>query len=277
VLAPTPRVRARLGSDEPRQFDAVAGQIVINPANVESSWEWPGVMETAVIALTEASFRELAEQEFDSGSAELVPPPFGALDTTALSIAHLIRADLREGGNELYLDTLITLFGIHLLRNYTSSKKTPRQAKGGLSGNDVRKIRDHLNENFTRQISVKELAALVDLSPKHFIHAFARSFGAAPHRYLVDLRLDFAERLLLGGNLAIAEVAYLSGFSSQSHLTATMKKYRRMTPTKSAALEAAAHSVDLASVARKRSNAAASAKRVRMMSTCLSVRTGSAG
>ena len=231
MLAPALRVRARLGSDQPREFDAPIGQIIVNPANVANSWEWPVVMEVAVIAFTEAGLRELAEQEIGSGDAELVPPPFGTIDTTALSIAQLLRADLREGGSVLYADTLITLFGIHLLRNYTLQKKPPRQVKGGLSGDDTRKVRDYLNENFTRQTSVQELAALVDLSPKHFIHAFTKSFGAAPHRYLVDLRLDFAERLLLGGNLAIAEVAYASGFSSQSHLTATMKKYRRMTPT----------------------------------------------
>jgi AraC family transcriptional regulator len=233
MLAPTLRLRARLGNDEPREFDALTGQIVINPANVESSWEWPSILENAIVAITEPGLRELAEQEFNSGDAELVPPPFGTLDTTALTIAQLLKADLTrgEGGSELYADTLITLFGVHLLRNYTLRNKPPRQIKGGLGRDAARKVRDYLNENFTRQMSVKELAAIVDLSPKHFIQAFTRTFGAAPHRYLLDLRLDFAEKLLLGGDLAIAEVAYLSGFSSQSHLTATMKQHRRTTPT----------------------------------------------
>jgi len=52
-----------------------------------------------------------------------------------------------------------------------------------------------------------------------------------PHRYLINLRLDFAEKLLVDGELAIAEIAYLAGFSDQSHLAATMKKYRGRTPT----------------------------------------------
>ncbi|WP_244604345.1 AraC family transcriptional regulator [Mesorhizobium japonicum] len=37
--------------------------------------------------------------------------------------------------------------------------------------------------------------------------------------------------LLVDGELAIAEVAYLAGFSDQSHLAATMKRYRGRTPT----------------------------------------------
>jgi AraC family transcriptional regulator len=39
-----------------------------------------------------------------------------------------------------------------------------------------------------------------------------------------------AERLLLKSSLPIAEVAYLSGFSSQSHLTTTMKQHKHITP-----------------------------------------------
>ncbi|RUZ46825.1 AraC family transcriptional regulator, partial [Mesorhizobium sp. M7A.F.Ca.CA.004.05.2.1] len=68
--------------------------------------------------------------------------------------------------------------------------------------------------------------------PKHFPLSFSRSFGMTPHRYLLDLRLDHATRLLSNRDMTIAEVAYLSGFSSQSHLTAAMRKFRGATPTR---------------------------------------------
>jgi AraC family transcriptional regulator len=47
-------------------------------------------------------------------------------------------------------------------------------------------------------------------------------------RYLLDLRLDYAERLLVQENMTIADVAYLSGFSSQSHLTSAMKSTNKL-------------------------------------------------
>ncbi|WP_286181377.1 hypothetical protein [Rhizobium sp. ICMP 5592] len=34
-----------------------------------------------------------------------------------------------------------------------------------------------------------------------------------PHRYLINLRLDFAEKLLIKGEITIAEIAYMSRFS----------------------------------------------------------------
>lgn len=230
LLAPTPRIKVRLGEDSLREFDGATGQIIINPADIESSWEWSATLELAIFALTRERLDAIAQQESGCDSGELIPPPFGTIDSTALTIAQLLKADLVRSESELYADTLITLFGIHLLHNYTRHSRPPRSARGGLGRDAAQRVRDYLNENFTQQLTVNELAGIAGLSPKYFIKAFTRTFGAAPHRYLRDLRLDFAERLLVGGNLTIAEVAYLSGFSSQSHLTAKMKKYRRNTP-----------------------------------------------
>ncbi|WP_244731064.1 helix-turn-helix domain-containing protein [Mesorhizobium sp. 113-3-3] len=49
-----------------------------------------------------------------------------------------------------------------------------------------------------------------------------------PHQYGLSLRLDFAEKLL-AERPPFTDLAYLSGFSSQSHLTTAMKKYRNLT------------------------------------------------
>lgn len=69
-----------------------------------------------------------------------------------------------------------------------------------------------------------------EMSPRHFIKTFTKTFGKTPHRYLTDLRLDFDECLLFEGKLTIAEVTIFSGFSSQSHLTAALTKHRNLKP-----------------------------------------------
>jgi len=84
-------------------------------------------------------------------------------------------------------------------------------------------------ENFSRKLAVAEIAAVSGLSTYHFIRAFLKTFGGPPHQYVLDQRLGFAENLLLDGRMSIAEVAHLAGFSSQSHFTTVMKKYRGVT------------------------------------------------
>ncbi|MBZ9850885.1 AraC family transcriptional regulator [Mesorhizobium sp. CA14] len=87
-----------------------------------------------------------------------------------------------------------------------------------------------MSGNFSRKLSLAEMAAVCGLSPYHFARAFSKTFGVTPHQYVLALRLDFAEKLLAERRMSITDIAYLSGFSSQSHLTTTMKKYRDVTP-----------------------------------------------
>ncbi len=75
---------------------------------------------------------ELAAHEFDNADIELEPPAFGTVDLLALDMAQRMSAELTEKAapNDLYLDSLVTLFGIHLLRTYTSRRKHAVSPKG---------------------------------------------------------------------------------------------------------------------------------------------------
>ncbi|WP_281354749.1 helix-turn-helix domain-containing protein [Chelativorans alearense] len=44
--------------------------------------------------------------------------------------------------------------------------------------------------------------------------------------------MALAEKLLLETDMTTAEVAYLSGFSSQRHLTSAMRSHKRITPAR---------------------------------------------
>ncbi|MEZ2221749.1 helix-turn-helix domain-containing protein [Rhizobium sp. RCC_161_2] len=233
VLSPAPRLRASLGSDRITEYDAPVGCVVINPAGVDSSLAWSETRKNLVVAIPPETLSELALQELDLANVELEPPAFGTVDLRALDVARRISVELtgKATPNELYLDSLVTLFGVHLLRTYASPMKQLPPPRGGLSAKSARRVEEYLREHFTQKVHVAELAAVAGISPNHFILRFARTFGMPPHRYLINLRLDFAEKLLIDGEIAIAEIAYMSGFSDQSHLATTMKRYRGKTPT----------------------------------------------
>ncbi|ESX68564.1 AraC family transcriptional regulator [Mesorhizobium sp. LSHC416B00] len=232
LLTPSPGIAASLGSDKVHEYDGDVGMIMIVPADLGGKVTRSSTTESVIVALTPESLFELATREFDTGHAELQPPPYGTVDFQALQLAQLLKAELtdRETPNEFYIDSLVTMFGVHLLRNYAGARKLPQAPKGGLSNRSARRVREFLEVNFSSKIAVAELAALCGLSPSHFILAFTKTFGEPPHKYLLRLRLDFAEKLLIESDLSIAEVAHLSGFSDQSHLTVTMSRYRNRTP-----------------------------------------------
>ena len=69
-------------------------------------------------------------------------------------------------------------------------------------------------EHLARPLSVDTLADRVAMSARNFARVFAREFGATPARYLVQLRVEAARRLLEQSDKTPTRVASASGFRS---------------------------------------------------------------
>ncbi len=233
MLASSPGIRVTFDDHIIHEYDGDAGTISIMPANSERNVTWSSTCEKVIVTVPPQRLLELSAHEFGTRSGVLQPPPLGVIDLRALHLADMVKAELaREIPNKIYIDSLITIFGMHIVRNYTGVdiSTARRKSGGGLSNRSAERVRGLLESRFASKITVGELAAVSGLSPRHFIQAFTTTFGEPPHKYVLRLRLNFAEELLVESVLSIAEIAHLSGFSDQSHLTVTMSKHRNRTP-----------------------------------------------
>ena len=73
------------------------------------------------------------------------------------------------------------------------------------------------------------LASLANMDRYELVRQFSRKFGITPHAFLIQRRVQKA-RQLLRQSLSAAEVAQCCGFSDQSHLTRTFRRYLGYTP-----------------------------------------------
>ena len=103
-------------------------------------------------------------------------------------------------------------------------------ARGGLTPRALRRVQDHIDAHLTENITLEALAEVAGLSRCHFARAFKQSVGTAPHAYLLQRRLERAERLLKETELSLCQVALDSGFSDQSHFSRSFKQYTGLTP-----------------------------------------------
>lgn len=80
-----------------------------------------------------------------------------------------------------------------------------------------------LEEMHTEAVNVEELARKLGVAYSHFRRAFKAHTGFAPWRYVLNLRLTRARRLLVSSELTLDEMAVRLGFSSAFHLSAAFK------------------------------------------------------
>ena len=95
----------------------------------------------------------------------------------------------------------------------------------------VRRCREYIDAQYCLNISLADLSAAAESSPFHLLRTFRREVGLTPHAYLIQVRVEASKRLL-SSRTAIAQVASLTGFADQSHLTRHFKRLTGVTPSR---------------------------------------------
>jgi AraC-like DNA-binding protein/ligand-binding sensor protein len=96
----------------------------------------------------------------------------------------------------------------------------------------LRKAERYIMENFTRKISLKEIAGVAGLSAPYFSTIFKEEMGENLSKYLNRLRVDRASHLLLETNLSLSEIAGACCFEDQSWFSKIFKAYTGLSPGK---------------------------------------------
>ena len=91
--------------------------------------------------------------------------------------------------------------------------------RGGLAPWQMRKVDRYVRATTDRSMRVEDLARQVSLSASQFGRAFKASFGTTPHRYIIRLRLELAQTLMLTTQDPLSQIALLCGLADQAHLS----------------------------------------------------------
>lgn len=94
----------------------------------------------------------------------------------------------------------------------------------------VKQVREYLQDNYAENISLTQLAQMVDRTPAHLVRVFSSEVGLPPHVYQTQVRIARAKTLLMTGH-TIADVAQTTGFADQAHFSRKFKRLNGVTPT----------------------------------------------
>lgn len=116
-------------------------------------------------------------------------------------------------------------------KKYTEIKDTDLN-KRKVHSEYLKPVFEYINENYTKQISLEEMADKANLSPKYFCRVFREVMHYTPFEYLNSFRINCACDKLRNTNEKIINVAYSCGFNDFSYFIKTFKRYKNMTPFK---------------------------------------------
>jgi AraC-like DNA-binding protein len=94
----------------------------------------------------------------------------------------------------------------------------------------LRAVFSYIEEQYTRQIRVEDLSALVNVCDDHFIRLFKKATGKSPVSYINDRRLERALQLLVDSDLTVTEIADAVGFSNVNYMIKLFKRAMNTTP-----------------------------------------------
>jgi len=87
-----------------------------------------------------------------------------------------------------------------------------------------------VDRHIDQPLSVDRLARECDMERSTFTRRFRKATGVTPYRWLLARRVSHARTLLITTGLPLVQVAYATGFSSQSHFTSTFSRLCGHTP-----------------------------------------------
>jgi AraC-like DNA-binding protein len=149
-------------------------------------------------------------------------------------VEELIREiDGRQSGYEMIVDSIVLQVLVHLFRHVLR----PSFQKGVLA--EPRQLRswqivramEYMNARGKSKFNLAELCAEIGTSASRFTQLFKNSVSSmSPHVYYNHLIVAKAQKMLVGGDLAIKEISYQLGFQNESHFCKVFRTCSGTTP-----------------------------------------------
>lgn len=218
---------------EHRSFDFVPGKLSMGRPGYEfKQYAWSGEHEVILVHFSR-------------------PAPLGATDGTRVGAQLAVRNGFRDPqvqrlvrlmyddvqaacpSGSLYGESLSLALIEYLGSRYRDADVRRSAAERmALNAVQLKSVREYVSTNLSGDLTVVEMAALLDLSPNHFTVLFRNATGRTPHQYVLAEHIVAGRRLIEAGRRSLAEIALALGFSSQSHFATSFRRATGLTPRK---------------------------------------------
>lgn len=94
----------------------------------------------------------------------------------------------------------------------------------------IQQITRYLRDNYSRPITIRDVAAQVHLSERHVSRIFHAATGTTIKEFVQGLRIESAARQLIDTRQPIQSIGEAAGFPDVQHFTTTFRRHTGLTP-----------------------------------------------
>ena len=202
------------------------GDMTIMASGIPSQWSWNSTCDRLDVIIS--------PDVFGDANKLTVADRFLFRDREMEVICHRLSQAVSLGGmaDRLYVESLVAQLAVLMgCRHSGASAATGIPPSSGLTRHQARLVLDYIECHLSREVTLSELARIAGLSLHHFARMFKRTVGAAPHRYVLERRVERAKGMLRNARISLVDISLSTGFSSQSHFTSTFRRLVGATPT----------------------------------------------
>jgi AraC-like DNA-binding protein len=154
-------------------------------------------------------------------------------DTALSAIIQKLLAEYttQNVGFELIIKAYLYHILVYLLRYYQKESLPQAGDRQQKTMHQLRSALAYMDEHYTENIHLHQLAGLANMSSQHFCRLFKRLTGKSPIDYINSLRINKAVTLLTEDRLNISQVAQAVGFDDSNYFSRLFKKYKKVSPS----------------------------------------------
>ena len=92
--------------------------------------------------------------------------------------------------------------------------------------------KEYFHNNILSDYTVKDFAQLTGRSLSSFKRDFNAIFNTTPHHWILNKKIDYAEKLIRKQSMKPADIYHFLGFKELSHFSSAFKKAKGVSPSR---------------------------------------------
>jgi AraC family transcriptional regulator len=210
-----------------------AGDVIVIRSGERTLWRHDREADVLMLWLTPSLLTKIfrAVKATDLARIQLVSN-FGTRDTVIENVLLQLVEELKGEGfaSRVYVQSLVNQLAVHLLRYYSATRDAVDDSLRKLPRHKLHRVTDYIEENLRQGLTVEKIAKTLPMSTCYFARLFKQTTGLAPHRYVIERRIEQAKYLLRETELPLMEIAHQVGFSTQSHFSEVFHRFTSVAP-----------------------------------------------